>query len=128
MHSRAGQRTSAETARVRQLLRALNAGGQHVEEFDQLTAGVCRIWASRYTPTATELVLPDTEELSSLLHWCKVIGLPNQYIEVRVPEDSEPSAELRRIAEEHGLPAEAIRATTGCGLSRIAFVASAASA
>ena len=70
-HARAGRRTSAETARVRQLLREFHQGKQYGGEFDQLTATVCGIWAARYTPTATELVVPDSGELSSLLRWCK---------------------------------------------------------
>ena len=123
-HARAGRRTSAETARVRELLREFHQGKQHDGEFDQLSATVCEIWALRYTPTATELVLPDLGELSSLLQWCKALGLPEQCIEVRVPEDHQQSAELLRIAEEHGLPAKRYGARAGCGWRRIAFVAS----
>jgi hypothetical protein len=117
-HARAGRRTSAETARVRELLRELQQGTQHRSEFDQVTATVCRIWASRYTPTATELVLPDLGELSSLLQWCKALGLPDRCIEVRVPEDHQQSAELLRIAEEQGLSGVAIRSTSRLRLAQ----------
>ena len=117
-HARAGRRTSAETARVRELLREFHQGKQHDGEFDQLSATVCQIWAARYSPTATELVIPDLGELPTLLRWCKAIGLPDQCIEVRVPEDHQQSAELLRIAEEHGLPAEAIRRTSRLRLAQ----------
>jgi hypothetical protein len=103
---------------VRYLLRALNVGGLDLGGLDQLTAGVCRIWTSRYTPTATELVLPDMCELSSLIQWCKAVGLPEQCIEVRVPQDHQQSEELQRIAEEHGLPAQAIRSTSRLRLTQ----------
>ncbi len=63
-------------------------------------------------------LLPDPAELSSLLRWCKVIGLPGEYIEVRVPEDHRQSDELRRIAEEHGLPAEAIQRSSRLRLAQ----------
>src|SRR6202158_1574971 len=116
-HARAGRRTFAETARVRQLLRELHQGKQYDGDFDQLSATVCGIWAARYSPTATELVVPDPAELSALLRWCKVIGLPEECIEVRVPDDHLQSNELRRIAEEHGLPAQAIRLTSRVRLS-----------
>jgi hypothetical protein len=118
VHARAGRRTSAETARVRELLREFHQGTQHGSEFDQLTATVCRIWAARYTPTGTELVLPDLGELSSLLQWCEALGLPEQCVEVRVPEDHQQSAELLRIAAEHGLPAQTIRRTSRLRLAQ----------
>jgi len=110
-HARAGRRTSAETARVRELLREFHHGRQPDEEFDQLSATVCQIWAARYSPTATELVIPEMGELRTLLRWCKALGMPDQYIELRVPKEHQQAVELQRIAEEHGLPAEAIRRT-----------------
>ena len=119
VHARAGRRTSAETARVHELLREFHQGKQHDGEFGELPATVCGIWASRYSPTATELVVPDPAELSALLRWCKVMGLPDKYIEVRVPDKNHlQSNELRRIAEEHGLPAEAIRRTSRLRLAQ----------
>jgi sugar phosphate isomerase/epimerase len=63
-------------------------------------------------------VLPTLGELSSLLQWCKAIGLPERCIEVRVPEDHQQSAELLRIAAEHGLPAGAIRRTSRLRLAQ----------
>jgi site-specific recombinase XerD len=117
-HARAGRRTSAETARVRQLLRELHQGKQYDGEFEELAATVCGIWAARYTPTATELVLPDLAELSFLLRWCKALGMPEQCIEVRVPDDRLQSNELQRIAEEHGLPAEAIKRSSRLRLAQ----------
>jgi hypothetical protein len=100
------------------LLREVHDSGHDDDELDQLSATVCRIWASRYTPTATELVLPDMCELSSLIQWCKAVGLPAQCIEIRVSEDIEQSAELKRLAEEHRLPALAIRVTSRLRLTQ----------
>ena len=108
-HSRAGQRTPAETTRVRAFLRG--PFRQDFGRLGQLAANACRIWTSRYTPTATELVLGDTRELAALLEWSRAVGLPSQSIEIRVPGAVDPPEDLQRIAAEHSLPPQAIQRT-----------------
>ena len=108
-HSRAGRRTPAETARVRELLRRLNERCQVGGELGELSEGIASLWASRYAPTATELVLPDANELGALLRWCNAVGLPEACIEVRVPEDVPNLVDIGRIAAEHGLSVETVR-------------------
>jgi hypothetical protein len=117
-HSRAGQRTPAETTRVRAFLQAPNAFMEDFDGLNQLTVDVCRIWAARYSPTATELVLGDTREVLALLEWCRAVGLPSQSIEIRVPEGIEPSEDLQRIAADHGLPPQAIQRTSRLRLAQ----------
>jgi len=87
----------------------LNERCQVGGELGELSEGIASLWASRYAPTATELVLPDANELGALLRWCNAVGLPEACIEVRVPEDVPNLVDIGRIAAEHGLSVETVR-------------------